>query len=47
MCELLKVRKPRLIVCRFQGVVGQNIVVEGTLKGIPIPVEYLAAKTAK
>jgi 3-hydroxyacyl-[acyl-carrier-protein] dehydratase len=47
MCELLKVRKPRLIVCRFQGVVGQNIVVEGTLKGIPIPVEYLAAKGAK
>jgi 3-hydroxyacyl-[acyl-carrier-protein] dehydratase len=41
MCELLKVRKPRLIVCRFQGIVGLNIVVEGTLKGIPIPVEYL------
>ena len=41
MCELLKVRKPRLIVCRFQGVVGRNIVVEGILKGIPIPVEYL------
>jgi 3-hydroxyacyl-[acyl-carrier-protein] dehydratase len=37
MCELLKVRKPRLIVCRFQGVVGKNIVVEGVLKGIPIP----------
>jgi 3-hydroxyacyl-[acyl-carrier-protein] dehydratase len=47
MCELLKVRKPRLIVCRFQGIVGQNIVVEGTLKGIPIPVEYLAAKGTK
>ncbi len=41
MCELLKVRKPRLIVCRFQGVVERNIVVEGILKGIPIPVEYL------
>jgi 3-hydroxyacyl-[acyl-carrier-protein] dehydratase len=44
MCELLKVRKPRLIVCRFQGVVGRNIVVEGILKGIPIPVEYLSSK---
>ena len=44
MCELLKVRKPRLIVCRFQGVVKRNIVVEGILKGIPIPVEYLASK---
>ncbi len=41
MCELLKLRKPRLIVCRFQGVVGQSIVVEGILKGIPIPVDYL------
>jgi len=46
MCELLKVRKPRLIVCRFQGVVGRNIVVEGVLKGIPIPVDYLASKTS-
>ena len=44
MCELLKVRKPRLIVCRFQGIVKRNIVVEGILKGIPIPVEYLTAK---
>lgn len=41
MCELLKLRKPRLIVCRFQGVVGRSIVVEGNLKGIPIPVDYL------
>lgn len=41
MCELLKVRKPRLIVCRFQGIVEKNIVVEGVLKGIPIPVDYL------
>jgi 3-hydroxyacyl-[acyl-carrier-protein] dehydratase len=44
MCELLKVRKPRLIVCRFQGLVKHNIVVEGILKGIPIPVEYLTSK---
>jgi 3-hydroxyacyl-[acyl-carrier-protein] dehydratase len=44
MCELLKVRKPRLIICRFQGMVKRNIVVEGILKGIPIPVEYLASR---
>lgn len=41
MCELLKLRKPYLLVCRFQGVVGKNIVVDGQLKGIPIPVDML------
>ena len=41
MCELLKLRKPYLLVCRFQGIVGRNIVVDGQLKGIPIPVGAL------
>jgi 3-hydroxyacyl-[acyl-carrier-protein] dehydratase len=42
MCELLKLRKPHLLVCRFQGVVNGRIVVDGQLKGIPIPVQLLA-----
>src|SRR3954447_5169690 len=41
MCKLEKVRRGRMIVCKFQGVVKDRIVVEGTLKGIPIPVEAL------
>jgi 3-hydroxyacyl-[acyl-carrier-protein] dehydratase len=41
MCELLKVRRGRMIVSKFQGAVGERLVVEGTLKGIPIPVEAL------
>ena len=41
MCKLDKVRRGRMIVCSFQGVVKDRIVVEGTLKGIPIPVEAL------
>jgi 3-hydroxyacyl-[acyl-carrier-protein] dehydratase len=41
MCALQKVRRGRMIVCKFQGLVKDNIVVEGTLKGIPIPVDYL------
>jgi 3-hydroxyacyl-[acyl-carrier-protein] dehydratase len=41
MCLLDKVRRGRMIVCRFQGVVKDRIVVEGVLKGIPIPVEAL------
>jgi 3-hydroxyacyl-[acyl-carrier-protein] dehydratase len=41
MCRLEKVRRGRMIVCKFQGVARDRIVVEGTLKGIPIPVEAL------
>lgn len=44
MCELTKIRVGRMIVCRFQGVVGESIVVEGELKGIPLPVDALSAK---
>ncbi len=45
MCELLKVRKPHLIICRFQGVVGRKMVVEGILKGIPIPINMLKSES--
>ena len=41
MCRLEKVRRGRMIVCQFQGVARDRIVVEGTLKGIPIPIEAL------
>lgn len=41
MCRLDKVRRGRMIVCRFQGVVKDRVVIEGVLKGIPIPVEAL------
>jgi len=36
-----------MIVAHFQGVVGDQIVCEGELKGIPIPVEYVTAQLAK
>jgi 3-hydroxyacyl-[acyl-carrier-protein] dehydratase len=41
MCALDKIRRGRMVVCRFQGVVGESVVVEGILKGIPIPVDYI------
>ena len=41
--KLLKARRNRMIICQFQGVVGERIVVDGILKGIPIPVDMLAA----
>lgn len=51
MCKLDKLRRGRLIVCDFQGVVDGKICVEGRLKGIPIPIEavqnLLAERKAK
>jgi len=44
LCESTKIRLRRMIVCRFQGVVGESIVVEGILKGIPLPVDALSEK---
>ena len=41
LCKLDKVRRGRMIICRFQGVVNDNVCVEGVLKGIPIPVAAL------
>ena len=39
MCRMSKVRRGRMIVCDFQGVVKDKIVAEGVLKGVPIPVD--------
>lgn len=47
MCALDKVRRGRMVICRFQGIVKETIVVEGTLKGIPIPVDYLKKLSAE
>ena len=41
MSELIKCRRGRMLISRFQGVVGESIAVEGIIKGIPIPVEAL------
>jgi 3-hydroxyacyl-[acyl-carrier-protein] dehydratase len=46
MCQQLKVRRNRMIVSAFQGVVGDKLVFEGELKGIPIPVESLSDFTS-
>lgn len=47
MVKLLKARRNRMIVAQFQCVVGDQIVCEGELKGIPIPIEYVTAQLAK
>jgi 3-hydroxyacyl-[acyl-carrier-protein] dehydratase len=40
---LTKVRRGRMIICRFQGFVQHRIVVEGLIKGIPLPTGALEA----
>jgi 3-hydroxyacyl-[acyl-carrier-protein] dehydratase len=42
--QLTKLRSGRMLVSDFQGVVRDSIVVEGVIKGIPIPVEALSAR---
>ncbi|HZZ74179.1 MAG TPA: 3-hydroxyacyl-ACP dehydratase FabZ family protein [Pirellulales bacterium] len=41
VCQLLKVRRGAMIVCRFQGFVRENLVVQGEIKGVPIPLGSL------
>ncbi len=47
MVKLLKARRNRMIIAHFQGVVERQIVCEGELRGIPIPVDYIKAQLAK
>lgn len=41
LSKLEKIRRGRMIICTFQGVVGDRLCIEGTLKGVPIPISYL------
>jgi 3-hydroxyacyl-[acyl-carrier-protein] dehydratase len=38
---LTKVRRGRMIVCRFEGFVDNRLVFDGGLKGIPLPIDAL------
>jgi 3-hydroxyacyl-[acyl-carrier-protein] dehydratase len=39
--ERIRVRPKAMIVCRFQGLVRDSLVVDGKIKGVPLPVESL------
>ncbi|MEM6365664.1 MAG: 3-hydroxyacyl-ACP dehydratase FabZ family protein [Planctomycetota bacterium] len=47
MVRLEKARRGRMIVARFQGAVDQQLVLEGTLRGIPIPIEAVTGQLGK
>ncbi|MEQ8208716.1 MAG: 3-hydroxyacyl-ACP dehydratase FabZ family protein [Lacipirellulaceae bacterium] len=41
MCEKLKLRRGRMITCRFQCFVGTDLKCDGELSGIPLPVDNM------
>ena len=49
LMKLSKVRRGRMIIADFQGLVDNKLVVDGTIRGIPLPVqgvkEFLAEKS--
>lgn len=47
MAQLLKIRPKALVLCRFQGFVGQELAVEGKIKGTPLPAELVSAEAAQ
>ncbi|MFM8282255.1 MAG: 3-hydroxyacyl-ACP dehydratase FabZ family protein [Planctomycetaceae bacterium] len=44
--ERVRVRPRAMIVCRFQGIVRDSIVVDGVIKGVPLPVDFLVQSAA-
>lgn len=45
MAQVIKHRRGALIVCRFQAFVRRQIVCEGQIKGVPMPIERLTRAT--
>lgn len=45
--KLVKARRNRMIIADFQGMLGRQIVFEGQLRGIPIPVAELLSRQAQ
>lgn len=44
MCRKVKLRRGAVVVCEFQGWVGETLVVEGVIKGVPLPAAALRAE---
>ncbi len=42
-CQEIKSRRGRMINCRFQGIVGEAIVVDGMIKGVPLELSEVSA----
>jgi 3-hydroxyacyl-[acyl-carrier-protein] dehydratase len=46
-CQVIKFRRGRMVVCRFQEFVGESLVCEGELTGIPLPLDMLQQSAEK
>lgn len=46
-CGMIRLRRGRIVVTRFQGFVRNSIAVEGVLKGIPIPIDVVNSQLSK
>ena len=44
VCQIKSIRRGRLIAARFQGFVGEAIVCEGEIRGVPLPVDDLPGR---
>ena len=44
VCKMIRVRAGQIVVCRFQEFVGQSMVADGKIKGIPLPVDALTGQ---
>jgi 3-hydroxyacyl-[acyl-carrier-protein] dehydratase len=47
LCEMTRLRRGRIVFTKFQGLVGTTLVVEGILKGIPIPIDLVKQQLAE
>ena len=46
-CKKIKARKGRLVKCQFQATVGDTIVVDGKIIGVPLPVDQLMSQSSQ
>lgn len=44
VCQVLKLRRGAMVVCRFQGFVSEALVVEGQIRGVPLPENIAASR---
>ena len=45
--QLIKARPRRMMICRFEGYVRERLVVDGSIKGIPLPVDALSGLSSE
>ena len=47
VCKMVKMRRNRIVISEFQGFVNDSLVVEGEIKGIPLPPDIVKQQLAK